>query len=768
MLGTGIQTDPYIIENETDLKNMKNNPEANYKLVRNIDLNGQIWTNSFNFLGSLDGNGYIISNFILNDNYTSSFFDLKISYPFRFSDVISGELTSEIQNITFSNFQIVSEKGNSISLFRNIHGRNIKNVNIQDIYIQNSDTNPQINIIAFETIGSNIDQVNVENITTDNQKNSFYRIFQKICSYNTSDNQVNLDANIQNINIQNINGYINAGILASNIGGFHYYSGNSQTNFRNISFKNINLKNTKENMDMFCSSIGTNTKIENVVFKNVSMINHYNNYGGTKYTTFGKEIIRSNIIIQDIYWKDINVKGKIQGVNDYFYNGSGLICGKIGDNSYVNQKNVAIKNLYGINVNFEEMNSFWISKIGEDISNLSIENIYASKTDTDFYTSFFIKYYLGEKYQLIGEDLSGNNYQNNITKLPTDDKFDPSNYYKDMKIKSNYVGFDFNNVWGIKANFNDGFPYLVELEEPPPLVGKIQFVGEKIIDIIDMLADTMGKKININNEGKFELISRRDINNIEADYIYNNSDNIEWYDSEWNDSEIVTQVKVTGRDVSAPRQVVQKEKLLVQEHVLIPPGNNDRIKKNFYYSNDRKTRAVDIKVRVDVEDVEVGIIFGFGPKVSVDGNDEWKVISKTPYYTRLYFNNDYSALSDGEYDVKIYGKPIAEIPPGQIQGIAENTELISKYGIITKEIDNPLLQNFEIVQAKAEEELFFNNIKTKKIKVKLLSDIRIQPGKIISVYHSVYQTQIKLYVSEVSHRSERGSEDSTTITGFIL
>lgn len=67
--GAGTQVDPYIIENATELQNIKNDLSAHYKLGNDIDGEGAIferigdWHPLFN--GSFDGDGYVIKNFEL-------------------------------------------------------------------------------------------------------------------------------------------------------------------------------------------------------------------------------------------------------------------------------------------------------------------------------------------------------------------------------------------------------------------------------------------------------------------------------------------------------------------------------------------------------------------------------------------------------------------------------------------------------------------------------------------------------------------------------
>jgi len=752
MLGTGTQTDPYLIETGQDLIDIQNNPEAYYKLVSDIDLGGQKWT-GYNFNGSFDGNGYTISNFIIEGNGSYGlFWELELEYPHDWEEIITESYQPEIKNITFSDFQMISIDYD-VNFFQRVEGRILENITFQNVYIEGKNKYEDIRLL--NTIqGSQLDNIKIKNITTDGDPLSKFAITDTISSYSGFEGKI--DTNINNFTISNINGYLDyyyRGIFASTIKGvFDTQFAGSHVNISNVMMSDINMKSDEGNMNIFCNEIGDNVNIDSVVFKNISMENIDTFSGGCHFSTFGKELTSSHVDISNVYWKDIYISGPIAGVDDIFYSSSGLLFGSINPFSrdYIN--NINIENIYAQNINFDEVLYFWTTKIGENTTDLTLNNIYVGYPEDSAYEN---NYTFGQNIFLIGEDLSGNNYQDNMTILSE----------TEMKEENSYVGFDFSNIWGIKTSFNDGLPYIIAMEEPPPTVGKIQFVGEKIIDMVNMLADTMGKKININNEGKLELISKRNLSSLSADYSYSNADNIEWYDAEWDDSDIATRVKVTGRNVEEPRQVVQKEELLVEKEVILEEDQSQK----FYYSQDQKTRAVDVRVEVEVADNDSDW-FDFYDVITwgILDRDEYKIVAINPYYTEIKFKNSWHFSMDAQYFVKIYGKPVAEVPPGQIEGIAENTNLISKYGEITKEIDNPLLQNFEEVQAKAEEELFYNNIQSKITKVKLLSDVRIQPGKIINVYHPVYQQQVKLYVTEVTHNSVRGSEDSTTVIGYVL
>lgn len=65
IFGEGTEDFPYIIQNAKDLSVMREKPSAHYVLAANINFNDASWA-SFDFSGVLDGNGYTISNMIIN------------------------------------------------------------------------------------------------------------------------------------------------------------------------------------------------------------------------------------------------------------------------------------------------------------------------------------------------------------------------------------------------------------------------------------------------------------------------------------------------------------------------------------------------------------------------------------------------------------------------------------------------------------------------------------------------------------------------------
>lgn len=70
--GTGTENNPYLIEDVEDLNAIRNNLGAYYRLISNINMNiypyneGAGWDPIDGFYGTLDGDGYIISNLYIN------------------------------------------------------------------------------------------------------------------------------------------------------------------------------------------------------------------------------------------------------------------------------------------------------------------------------------------------------------------------------------------------------------------------------------------------------------------------------------------------------------------------------------------------------------------------------------------------------------------------------------------------------------------------------------------------------------------------------
>ena len=132
--GSGTEADPYIITTPVELQSIQDDLTAYYKLGNDIDLTGISWSpigsSSVPFSGSLDGNGYSISNLEITSTN---------SVHTGFFAVVSN---SEIKNIQFIDSNIVITNGYAA----NIHGTGIisgavnsdSRVTFSNIYIKNA------------------------------------------------------------------------------------------------------------------------------------------------------------------------------------------------------------------------------------------------------------------------------------------------------------------------------------------------------------------------------------------------------------------------------------------------------------------------------------------------------------------------------------------------------------------------------------------------------------------------------------------------------
>ena len=108
--GSGTAGDPYGIATPTELQNMQNDLDAYYELQNNIDLTGVTWTPVGNetspFTGSLEGNGYTISDLSMN-------VDVYIVRDVGLFGVISGDCY--LANTTLDSFEIIVSASHGIT-----------------------------------------------------------------------------------------------------------------------------------------------------------------------------------------------------------------------------------------------------------------------------------------------------------------------------------------------------------------------------------------------------------------------------------------------------------------------------------------------------------------------------------------------------------------------------------------------------------------------------------------------------------------------------
>ena len=113
--GTGTADDPYLIASKTHLNNVRRYPEANYKMINDIEFLSSDWNGTFNnsggywlpidnFSGNFDGNGYSIDGLKMNRQFKGE----QINNVWHTSKEygLFGDITGNISNLTMSNVDI--------------------------------------------------------------------------------------------------------------------------------------------------------------------------------------------------------------------------------------------------------------------------------------------------------------------------------------------------------------------------------------------------------------------------------------------------------------------------------------------------------------------------------------------------------------------------------------------------------------------------------------------------------------------------------------
>lgn len=139
-----------------------------------------------------------------------------------------------------------------------------------------------------------------------------------------------------------------------------------------------------------------------------------------------------------------NIAGGIAGYN------SGLIencyyIGKIKGKGYISSGSIHYADMVGIAYNGEIRSCYAIPEFTND----GYTRNYAVSNSKTVYSSF---------------------YDNRISSSST--QYATAKSALAMKIKQTYTGWDFENVWGISPDLNDGYPYLL-WEQEAPTVSKI-------------------------------------------------------------------------------------------------------------------------------------------------------------------------------------------------------------------------------------------------------------------------------------------------------
>lgn len=184
--GDGTSSNPFIIDKDTDMELLLSNPDAYFILGNDIDMrestrikigsfynNGDGWTNK-NFTGTLDGNGYKISNLYSKDG--GLFYNVKDATiknlwldnieinSYNDSGILGNIMSgnSSINNIYIMNSKVNNE-ANAGTLFGSIEGGLIKNIHISSNNIYSSNISGGVSAIMKP-----VDSISIMNVFIDN------------------------------------------------------------------------------------------------------------------------------------------------------------------------------------------------------------------------------------------------------------------------------------------------------------------------------------------------------------------------------------------------------------------------------------------------------------------------------------------------------------------------------------------------------------------------------------------------------------------------
>ena len=287
--GNGTYNDPYIISNGGEfayfisLLNSDSSLEyfnKYYELVNNINFNNLILPSSSTnskFSGSLNGNGFTLSNITISSGYVED--DKNIYSLFN---------SLESATIKYLNIENVNINGTGYaSLFGSSYNSIISNISIKN-YIVNGDS-VYSSVFYIDDLGSNkLTNINLSNISGSNMK-------QLIYNYK--------DASIDNI-IYDTNTIT---LVDNNIDTAYYYTvNNGEVSFDNISVNDI-LNSFNNNNDLEWYIVNNEFKI-----KNLSMLNDVSNYDiSSDITLHDSGIEGTTLYINDLdrdynYYKSLN------------------------------------------------------------------------------------------------------------------------------------------------------------------------------------------------------------------------------------------------------------------------------------------------------------------------------------------------------------------------------------------------------------------------------------------------------------------------------
>lgn len=325
--GEGSINNPYLIYNSTDLIEINNELNANYKMMADVDLTGidfdPIGQENFAFTGTLDGNNHKITGLIINKN------NLKIKDNVGLFEVLENAV---ITNLTIENANITGDNNVGILAGKIVKGANINNVKVSGS-IEASNANNKV----LEIIPSNIKKT--QNVATALEKITSIKYTDWLNYLNGTDRQPldiisptvanDIKSAISNksnalYNTTGINIY--TGRVGGLVGYVDIYENDYDTNIINTT-ANINIKTDGIKIGGTIGKLNNEkTSTENLVVQNATSSLIKNELNNDYVGGFAGEIVNDSV--NSISIKDLNINGNITG-NNY----TGGIVGTITNNA---------------------------------------------------------------------------------------------------------------------------------------------------------------------------------------------------------------------------------------------------------------------------------------------------------------------------------------------------------------------------------------------------------------------------------------------------
>ena len=432
--GDGTEGTPFIITTQEELYLISDFPDCNFELGNDISLEGEwtpLCTYSDDFTGKFNGNGYTISNLQVSNFINSGLFSINNGI-IKNLNIQTSEIGITSNNILENNIGIITGINNGSILGCNVNG-----------------------VINY-----------TNTLHGEKNKDFHYNAYLGgICGKNTGKIEK-----------------INANILSKDIIAYfyEYHSAPSYIATANsYSYKG-------QGIIYFGGVTGINSgTITNCAITTDVTISetHYANVGGVCGENAGK--IEKTIANNNLNITKSHNCSHMGGISGYDNNDSYIYtCKSIGQLNSDNGYSGGISGISNGKIDFSyfigTLSGYYIGGIAIG-NNVNIDSCYSASTGGT--------YDMNSGIGCNSDSVVTNSYYDQTTSGATDTGYGLPKSTLAMKMKRTYINWDFDTIWGIDENINNGYPYL--LCEYTPIEHQI------IFDIETLTAELYAKNTGI-------------------------------------------------------------------------------------------------------------------------------------------------------------------------------------------------------------------------------------------------------------------------------